>query len=295
MTRHTLESAIGMGLRRTTGQALQKQIDSIVLAIELAIDMSGGQQLTSTDAAPTKGKSPDSDISSLPPSPESVVPAPVLEVEAVKETVAIDRTTTNLPPPEPRLIVEATMADIDTERSKHPPKVKSIFLGGRSTRKTMLNVAEWCANNFPATIMIRPRDIDHDIELRRNIMSYPCAGENMKHEKESVVKLVYKHPNMDSSMEVGQGIRVGDIEENGWPPVEVILNAIKDQAREMYRKREKYIEGRAPEGPPLEQSLRMTSAAIDDLRKGKRPQNNTGSITFGDADEGKNLQHPESA
>lgn len=281
MTRNTLKSAIKMGLSRSSGKPLDGQIDSVLMAIELAMEMSGDSPPVPAEVIP---KSPGSDFLPPPPSPESVVEASVIEVKPnVKEPEA--------PPPPvdntPKLVVSASMRDIDSEVPKRKDvKVRSVFLGGSKKRVKMMDVAQWCSQQFPATISVIPRDVDKEISLNRNIHSYPCSGESVGKETESIIKLIYKHPKMDQTMEVGVPIRVGDIEEKGWPDTQAIMAKIYDQAREMYRAREKYIEGAAPTSPPMDQSFRIAVNGIQN----KGVAQERGSITFGEADDAKEIQ-----
>jgi hypothetical protein len=285
-----------MGIRRSEGKSVPEVTESVLMAIEMAMELQ--KSMNGTVPANNSG-SPELDSSAMPPPPNpaavqesgvtDVPPMPEPEPEPepiVVKTVQVPRTPP--PPPSDNLVVLASSdSDIDRAVSEtRKPRVRSVFMRGGSTKVKIEDVMGWIVNSFPLQLKVHPKGIDQEIILDRKVYAIPCQGEGRKNEKESVAKICYKHPKMDSTMEVGVGIRVGDVEE-GYPIVGDVLLQIQAQAAEMYKARPATIEGKAPSGPDLYGAHRAMSSAINDpRRRAEAPP-----MKFKDADEP--LQYPE--
>jgi hypothetical protein len=135
-----------------------------------------------------------------------------------------------------------------------PLRVKRLFIGNK-LRIGMEGLAKWANQEFPRTIRVVPRGVDHEIELELAVKIFPMVGDGRDYEKESSIKITYRHPSLGPDMEVGISIRVADAQDS-FPDVAECLERIKIQAVELYRQRPRYIESLAPTGPGLDGQYR---------------------------------------
>ena len=269
-----MASAIRMGLRRAVGKDAEAHTQSVLDAIEMAMEL----EASMTGPAPPISRpapSPvlDSTAMAPPPNPAAVEEFSPVEVvvEPEAERAPIRPPLAQTPPPpgvEKNLVVLASKdSDIDRavkdSRQATPLRVRSVFMRNGSPKIKLEDVMGWVVTNFPLRISIVPAGMETEVTLERKVYSIPCTVEA----KESVAKVSYNHMKMDSRGEVGIGIRVGDVIENGYPVMGDILQNIKAQAVEMYKARPAMIEGKAPTGPDLFGSHRQMSTAIHDPRK----------------------------
>ena len=262
MTRDTMASAINMGIRRSAGKSPEAVADSILLAIEMAMELEESMKGAGLPASSKQPLPPGPVLDSEPMISPPPNPGAIQEDYAPVETEPIRHPV--VPPlAPPKNLVTLATSDVDIDRAVREapkPRVRSVFMRGRGAKIKLEDVMSWVVANFPGTIPVIPKGVEQQIVLNRKIYAVPCSGEGRTNEKESVAKIAYNHPKMDSTMEVGLGIRVGDVDEQGYPVVDDILARIKEQARELYKSRPPMIEGRAPSGPTLENAFRAVTA-----------------------------------
>lgn len=274
MNRSTLISAINMGLKRAAARG-GNSAESVADAIEVAIELE-----SSMNPPATRKISQQEDNQDLPPNPVAI--QTVAERDYLDPTRARPAEDPDMAPspPRPSLVIPASEAELNQEirdrRGESGLKVRKLFLGTK-LHVGLEDLMAWVARSFPATIRITPINVDHEIELVRNVAMFPMTGDNLKNEKESTVKVTYKHPGLGSDMEVGLPIRVGDAQEE-FPPVKPMLDRLIANARELYKARPKYVESRAPTGPNLYEQHSM-SKRVGTPGKGPAP------IMFMDADD----------
>ncbi len=249
LERGSLVSAIRAGLRRSSGQGPDIQAAAIMDAVDLLIEIQSGVE-DRIAVPPTEPKDPPI----LPPNPRAIEISPAAVSKFSPPSRIIHGTD------------QATTTAIQEHRQAQGLRVKRTFLGGSKNRVGLIDLSKWAQGNFPLTIQVTPVGYTEPVELERNVYTMPLMGEQGGREKESTVKVVYKHPKMDSTMEVGSGMRVGDFQD-AWPDVNEHLNVIRNQARELYKRRGQMIEGREPKGPPLEQQHRSALSIQDRIYK----------------------------
>jgi hypothetical protein len=277
MNRTTLESAITMGLKRAQARSLPPApciADAIEMAMELERSLTPQVNGKSTQVVEME---PEEVV--LPPNPRAVLDTLSTQMDPTLSPPARDPDLS----PDPKSVVIADEAALVREINapkKQPNglRVKSLYVGGK-LRVGMEDLAKWANHSFPRTIRIVPRDVDHEIELELQVKIFPMTGDGRNYEKESTIKVVYKHPSVGSDLEAGVPIRVADFQD-GFPDVPELLGRIKAQAVELYRQRPKYIEGRAPAGPGLMDQHRLIRSNTQN-----KPKGGGASITFIDDDD----------
>lgn len=271
LDRQTLNSAIRMGVRKSEGKTSTEVVQSVMDAIDIAMELNASyQEVLAAPLQPTFSQ----------PSPSQRVER-TLEIEPPPPNMAAMTTEVPGPALEPSMIVMPTEGEtseaIADYSKKQELRVRSMFVGKSKPKVTLMALMEWASIKFPMQIKIVPRGREEEITLDRSLYSIPFVGDNKNNERESTIKVSYKHPALSAEMECGKAIRVADVQEE-FPNVPAFLEGIKDQARELYKVRPQRIEGFAPAGPDLSQQHRMMMSAARGAQRPSMP------ISFADSD-----------
>lgn len=258
MTRASLRTAIKFGISKAKGKTEREAEDMIIDAVEMAFEI---ERETSSHPEPTKVEvirrqdHPVDGIASLspPPAPSSVQSAPeIIQMEGTDiENHAVPEVKSLIHLADESVKIDDVRRQISAEKAKSGPiKIRSLNLSGKAKRPGMEELMQWCQATFPREISFIPKGKEKPVTVEIALRPIPMAGEVKGREKESSIKVCYRHPSLGTDMEIGVPIRCGDIAESMPDPNEII-NRIKAQGIEMYKQRPRSIESSSPDSESL--------------------------------------------